>query len=162
MPPATSTIPKQAGADQLKEIAPNRIHLTVDEARALGEGALRRVGYDEEQARVICDHVIDAALCGYEYSGLPKILNLPEHLRYKLPRRPMQVLHETPVSKQFDGGNNNAMYALYHATRAAIDMAKRGGIAVVGVTNTWVSGRSGYYMEMVAKEDLVEIGRAHV
>jgi hypothetical protein len=26
--------------------------------------------------------VIDAALCGYEYSGLAKVLNIPEHRRF--------------------------------------------------------------------------------
>jgi L-2-hydroxycarboxylate dehydrogenase (NAD+) len=56
----------------------SRVRLTVAEARALGEGALRSVGYSEEDARIIADHCIDAALCGYEYSGLPKILNVPE------------------------------------------------------------------------------------
>jgi len=29
--------------------------------------------------------VIDAALCGYEYSGLAKILNIPEHRRFQRP-----------------------------------------------------------------------------
>ena len=57
----------------------DRVHLSVDEARALGERALRGIGYDAEEARIIADHVIDAALCGYEYSGLAKILNIPEH-----------------------------------------------------------------------------------
>ena len=73
----------------------DRIHLSVAEARALGEGALRGIGYDAEEARIIADHVIDAALCGYEYSGLAKILNIPEHRRFALPRRPMRILHET-------------------------------------------------------------------
>jgi LDH2 family malate/lactate/ureidoglycolate dehydrogenase len=138
----------------VKEITPNRIHLTVVEARTLGETALRNIGYDEYQARIICNHVIDAALCGYEYSGLPKILNLPEHKRFKMPRRPIRTLRETPVSRQLDGGNHNGMYVLFEATQVAIDIAKINGIAVVGVTNTWVSGRSAHYVEMVAKEDL--------
>ena len=43
----------------------DRVHLNVDEARALGERALRGVGYSDEEARIIADHVIDAALCGY-------------------------------------------------------------------------------------------------
>ena len=64
----------------------DRIHLSVDEARALGEGMLRGIGYDAEEAWIICDHVIDAALCGYEYSGLAKLLSIPEHHRFALPR----------------------------------------------------------------------------
>ena len=141
----------------MKEISPGRIHLTVAEARALGEQSLHNIGYDNEQARIICNHVIDAALCGYEYSGLPKILNLPEHRRFRMPRTPIRTLRETTVSRQLDGGNHNGMYVIHEATRAAIDIAKTNGVAVVGVTNTWVSGRSAHYMEMVAKEDLAGI-----
>jgi hypothetical protein len=44
----------------------SRVHLSVDDARTLGEGALRGIGYTAEEARIVCDHVIDAALCGYE------------------------------------------------------------------------------------------------
>jgi len=131
------------------------VHLTVDEARTLGEQALGRVGYDAEEASIITDHVLDAALCGYEYSGLPKILNVAEHRSLKEPRRPMQVLRETPISVLFDGANNNGMVTMYRATKIAIAKAGEHGMAVVGVNNSWVSGRSAYYVEMVARAGLV-------
>src|SRR6266851_9841788 len=138
----------------------DRIHLSVDEARALGEGALRGIGYDAEEAWIIADHVIDAALCGYEYSGLAKLLNIPEHHRFALPRRPMHILHETPVSALYDGGNNIGMVAMYHAARATIAKAAAHGIAIIGVTDSWMSGRSAYYVEMIARADLVAIHTA--
>src|SRR5256886_9692539 len=116
----------------------DRIRLSVDDARALGERALSGIGYDAEEARIIADHVLDAALCGYEYSGLAKILNIPEHHRFALPRRPMTVLHETPLSTMYDGGNENAMLTLHHATRTVIDKASSHGMALVGVTNSWM------------------------
>jgi LDH2 family malate/lactate/ureidoglycolate dehydrogenase len=137
-----------------------RIHLSVAEARALGEGALAGLGYDPAEARIIAAHVIDAALCGYEYSGLAKILNLPEHARFKLPRRPLSVLHETAISTLYDGGNNVGMLALDYATDAVIAKAQRNGMAVVGLTNSWVSGRSAYYVERIARADLVAIHTA--
>ncbi|HUK00448.1 MAG TPA: Ldh family oxidoreductase [Stellaceae bacterium] len=137
-----------------------RIHLSVAEARALGEGALAGLGYDPAEARIIAAHVIDAALCGYEYSGLAKILNLPEHARFKLPRRPLSVLHETAISTLYDGGNNVGMLALDHATDAVIAKAQQNGMAVVGLTNSWVSGRSAYYVERIARADLVAIHTA--
>ena len=136
-----------------------RIHLSVAEARALGEGALLGIGYELDEAQIVADHVIDAALCGYEYSGLAKILNLPEHPRFKLPRRKMSVLHETEVSTLFDGGNNVGMVALHHATEAAIAKAQK-NVALVGVTNSWVSGRSAYYAEKFARADLVVLHTA--
>ena len=139
---------------------PDRIHLSVDEARALGERALRGIGYDAEEARIIADHVIDAALCGYEYSGLAKLLNIPEHRRFGLPRRPMRILHETEVSALYDGGNTIGMVAMYHAANAAIAKAAAHGIAIIGVTDSWMSGRSAYFVEMIAKADLVAIHTA--
>ncbi|HYM03306.1 MAG TPA: Ldh family oxidoreductase [Stellaceae bacterium] len=137
-----------------------RVRLSVAEARDLGERALRGIGYDAEEARIIADHVIDAALCGYEYSGLAKILNIPEHPRFAKPRRPMAVLRETPVSILFDAGNAVGMIALYHAAKAAIAKAAAQGFALVGVTNSWVSGRSAYYVEMIARADLAGIHTA--
>src|SRR5271167_1240100 len=49
---------------------------------------------------------------------------------------------------------------MYHAARAAIAKAAAHGVSVVGVTNSWMSGRSAYYMEMIAKADLVGIHTA--
>src|SRR5215470_121764 len=137
-----------------------RVRLSVDEAREHSERALQRIGYDAEEALIIADHVIDAALCGYEYSGLAKILNIPEHRRFKRPRYPLKVLRETEVSILYDGGNNVGMLVMYHAARAVIEKVKAHGIAVVGVTNSWMSGRSAYYVEMIARADLVGIHTA--
>jgi LDH2 family malate/lactate/ureidoglycolate dehydrogenase len=142
-------------------MSPDRVRLRVAEAHQLSERALRGIGYDPEEARIIAEHAIDAALCGYEYSGLAKILNIPEHRRFKRPRHPMEVLRETDVSTLFDGGNNVRMLVIYHAAaRAAIEKATARGIAIVGVTNSWMSGRSAYYVEMIAKADLVGIHTA--
>src|ERR1700724_3306058 len=143
-----------------KTISSARIRLSVTDARALGERALRGIGYDDEEARIIADHVIDAALCGYEYSGLAKILNIPDHPRFAQPRRPMRVLHETEVSALYDGGKQNGMVAMYHAAKATIAKAAAHGIAVVGVTDSWMSGRSAYFVEMIARADLVAIHTA--
>ena len=137
-----------------------RIRLSVAEARALAERAMRGSGYKPEDARILADHVIDAALCGYEYSGLPKLLNVAEHPRFKAPRGPLRVIRETSVSVLFDGGNQNGMIGMYHATRAAIDRAKPHGLALVAVNNIWMSGRSAYYVEMAARAGLVAIHTA--
>src|ERR1700745_1077045 len=97
-----------------------RLRLSVADARGLAEGALRGIGYHNDEARIIADHVIDAAMCGYEYSGLAKILNVFESEHFRLPRRSMEVLRETEVSLAFDGGNNVGMLALFHAAQATI------------------------------------------
>ena len=131
--------------------------MSVGDARALAEGALRGIGYSEDEARIVADHCIDAALCGYEYSGLPKVLNVPESPRFRMPRRPMRVVSETPVSIAFDGGNNVGMYVLYRAAEATIAKAAEHGIALVSVSDSWMSGRAAYYVEMIARAGLVAI-----
>src|SRR5271166_4214642 len=82
------------------------------------------------------------------------------HRRFKKPRQAIRVLRETDVSTLYDGGNNVGMLAMYHATRAAIEKASTRGFAIVGVTNSWMSGRSAYYVEMIAKANLVGIHTA--
>src|SRR5262245_62146966 len=104
-------------------MASGRFRLSVAEARELAEAALRGIGYSHNDARIIADHGIDAALCGYEYSGLAKILNIPDSSHFKMPRRPLKVVRETDVSLAFDGGNNVGMLALFHATEATIRKA---------------------------------------
>ena len=150
----------------MENISQERVRLSVAEARTLAEGALGRLGYDAEEARIIADHCLDAALCGYEYSGLAKILNVAEHRQLRQPRRPMRPIRETPLSVLFDGGNNNGMFAMYRATEVAIAKAREHGMSVVGVNNSWVSGRSAYYVEMVGRAGLVGIhsvsSRIHV
>src|SRR5262249_56129077 len=100
-----------------------RVHLSVAEARDLSERAMRGIGYESEEARILADHVIDAALCGYEYSGLPKLLNVADHPLFKAPRHPIRVVKETSISVLLDGGNQSGMLGMYYATPAAIERA---------------------------------------
>jgi LDH2 family malate/lactate/ureidoglycolate dehydrogenase len=134
-----------------------RLHLSVDEARALSERALAGMGFEPEEARIVADHVIDAALCGYEYSGLAKLLNVGDSPRFEVPRTPMSIVRETSVSALFDGGNNNGMLSMFYATQAAIERAQAHGFALIGLTNTWTSGRGAYYVEMIARAGLIGI-----
>lgn len=135
----------------------DRVRMTVAEARALGEAAMRGAGYDEDDARILTDHVLDAALCGYEYSGLPKLLNVVDHPDFRLPRRPITVVRETPATAMLDGGNNTGMVAAYRAAEATIVRAEANGLAIVCLANTWMTGRSAYYCEMIARASLVVI-----
>src|SRR5437764_15488381 len=97
-------------------VTTERVHLSVAEARALSERAMRGIGYEPEEARILADHVIDAALCGYEHSGLPKLLNVAASPRFKALRQPMRVLQETSVCLLLDGGHQKAMPGMYEAT----------------------------------------------
>jgi LDH2 family malate/lactate/ureidoglycolate dehydrogenase len=139
------------------ELAQDRVRLSAAEARELATRALEGAGYDTDEAQIIAEHVLDAALCGYEYSGLPKVLNVAEHPRLRLPRTSLRIRRETLVSALYDGGNNNGMLAVYRLTQIAIAKAREHGFSVVGVNNIWQSGRSAHYVEMIARAGLIGI-----
>jgi LDH2 family malate/lactate/ureidoglycolate dehydrogenase len=134
---------------------PGRVRLDVDAARLLAEQSLRGIGYTEAESAILADHMLDAALCGYEYSGLPKILNLAEYRARRQPGGPTRAVHETPMSVMLDAAGNNGMLAVQQATRLAIEKAGAHGFAVAGVYNTWMSGRSAYFMEQIARAGLI-------
>lgn len=118
---------------------------------------MRGAGYDHDDARILTDHVLDAALCGYEYSGLPKLLNVVDAPQFRRPRRPVSVQQETAATAMLDGGNNPGMVAAYRAAQATIERAEASGVAIVCLANTWMTGRSAYYCEMIARAGLVAI-----
>ena len=132
-----------------------RLHFTPEEAHAAMCELIGRIGYDERERRVIANHLLDAALCGYEYSGLPKILELAGTAKAKLPRVAPRTVHETPVSALIDGGNTVGMLVVDAATDLAIAKASEHGFAVVGAFNTWMTGRSAYFVERIANAGLI-------
>lgn len=130
--------------------------LTVNEARSLAVSALKGIAYDEEAATVTADHLVDAALRGYTFGSLARILALAENLdEFGDKRQPIKTLRETPVSALLDGGDNVGYFVAYRATKLAIEKAKRSGIAIVGARNTYYTGLFTYYMEMATREGLV-------
>lgn len=110
-----------------------------------------------DDTRIMTDHMMDAALCGYEYAGLPKVLNVVDAPQFRQPRQPIAVSRNTPATAMIDGGNNTGMLVAHHAAEAAIAQAEANGLALVCFTNTWMTGRSAYYCETIARAGLVVI-----
>src|SRR4051812_24778053 len=134
---------------------PDTVRLSVADAVEIGERALQRVGYSGEDARIIVDQMIDNALCGYKFAGLPRILAIAGDEKTRAARKPVQVMHETPLSALMDGGNNVGYIVAYRAAEVAIRKAREHGMASVGAYNSYYSGRNAYFVEKVVKEGLV-------
>jgi LDH2 family malate/lactate/ureidoglycolate dehydrogenase len=131
--------------------------LSVEEATDLGIKALRGIGFTAEEAPVITAHLVDAALCGYPFAGLPRILSIDEQPRTHQPRSRIEIVHETEISALMDAGNHLGYYAVYQAMKVAIAKAKKSRIAIVGMYHSQMSGRNAYYLEHIAREGLVGI-----
>jgi delta1-piperideine-2-carboxylate reductase len=122
----------------------------------LGTDALRGLGFDETEAAVTVDHLVDCELRGLSYAGLARILSIADRFSHT-PRtdEEMRVTRETPVSAQLDGADRIGYVVGRRATEIAIEKASASGLAVVGANRTWYTGMLSYYAEMITGAGMV-------
>lgn len=135
--------------------APDTVRLSPDEAAALASKALQRIGYAADDVAAIVGQLVDNALSGYTFAGLPRILTIAADAKTRGPRTRVRIVLETPLSAVLDGGNNVGYVSCYRAAEIAIRKAKASGMCSVGVYNSYYSGRNAYYAEKIAREGLV-------
>jgi delta1-piperideine-2-carboxylate reductase len=134
------------------------MRLTIREAHQLATRVMASLRQDATDAELIADHLIDCELRGLPYGGLARAISIAERIeRNGDCRRPMRILHETPVSARLDGGDNIGYVVAHRATTFAIEKAEAAGIAMVGASDTWYTGMLSYYAEMAAARGLVSM-----
>jgi delta1-piperideine-2-carboxylate reductase len=134
------------------------MRFTVQEALDLAARVLQTLGHDDADARLIAAHLIDCELRGLAYGGLARAISIAERFaRTGDRRRPIRILHETPVSARLDGGDHIGYVVAHRATTIAIEKAEAAGIAVVGASDTWYTGMLSYYAESAAARGLVTL-----
>ena len=133
------------------------MQLTIEQAQALVVGALSAHGITPEHARIVADHLIDAALCGHEYSSLPRVLAIVEELKSKSRAGSIAVTREQGCFAHIDGGDTIGYVVSLIAIDKAIEIARAQGIAIVTASNTWFSGRCAYYVERAARRGMIAI-----
>jgi LDH2 family malate/lactate/ureidoglycolate dehydrogenase len=141
----------------LDEDRPDTVRLTEAQARAVSMRALSRCGYDEAGATIITDQLVDNALCGYPFASLARILTIAEEARNRQSRTEPSIVRETPSSALVDGGNTIGYIAAFRGAEIAARKAKDTGLSIVGVYNSFYSGRNAWYVENIVRHDLVAI-----
>ena len=133
-----------------------RVKLSIDEARKLAQEALLAIGYVDEDASTICEHIMDAQLRGYGPTGVARVVTIADRVgAHFVGSADMTVTRETAASAQLDARNAIGYLASYRATEMAVRKAKAGGVGIVGVSNTFFAGMLSYYAEMCTRENLV-------
>src|ERR1700729_4251308 len=116
------------------------------------------LGHDAGDAGLIADHLIDCELRGLAYGGLARAISIAERFeRTGDRRRPVRILHQTPVSARLDHGDHIGYVVAHRATTMAIEKAEAAGIAMVGASDPWYTGMLSYYAELAAARGLVSI-----
>src|ERR1700728_4144450 len=134
------------------------MRLTIPEAHKLAARVMARLGHDAADSELIADHLMDCELRGQGYGGLRRAISIAERMELHGDHpRPINILHQTPVSARIDGGDHIGYVVAHRATSIAIEKAETAGIAVVGASDTWYTGMLSYYAEMAAERGLVSM-----
>lgn len=131
------------------------MQLDLDQATDLVVRALRRHGMVVSSARIVADHLVDAALCGHEFSSLPRVLAIVDELKKKPSPGDIRVVRQEGSSAHIDGGDQVAYVVSIEAIDKAIEICRQSGVAVVTASNTWFSGRLAYYVERAARQGFI-------
>lgn len=130
--------------------------LPIAEATDLAVRALTRAGMNRENARIVADHLVDANLCGHEFSSLPRVIAIADELgRKKEPPGEIRIVREDRCSAVIDGGDNLSYVVSLIAIDKAVEICRKSGVAVVTASNTWFSGRLAFYVERAARQGYV-------
>ena len=141
----------------LDEDRPGTVRLSEAQARALSMVSLSKCGYNETDATIVTDQLVDNALCGYPFASLPRILTIAEEARNRQTRREPSIVRETASSALVDGGNTIGYIAAFRGAEIAARKARETGLSIVGVYNSFYSGRNAWYVETIVKQNLVAI-----
>ncbi|PSL82565.1 lactate dehydrogenase [Variovorax sp. WS11] len=135
--------------------------LTLEDAKALAVAFLVRHEMPEDHAGTVADHLVYASLAGHSFAGLSRLLPIAENLRRRGPGGTIRTLHETDKSALIDGANVNGYVTSLLGMDKAIELAKKSGVGIVGVNNSWFSGMLRYYVERAARADMIAMHAAN-
>ena len=129
------------------------------ELQQLIQNKLAAAGLSEEHAAIVAEHLVFADASGIHSHGAVRVDYYAERIaKGGMNRTPQITFEETgPSSGIVHGQNGAGQVVVLEATKYAIEMAKRSGIAAVGVRKTSHSGALSYYVKKAAEADLIAL-----
>ena len=119
--------------------------------------AFSKIGFSDEESRIITDVLLMSDLYGIESHGMQRIVRYHKGIEKGLidPKAVPEVVFETPVSAVIDAHDSMGQLVGHAAMKKAIEKAKTTGIGIVSVKNSNHYGIAGYYAKMACDEGLV-------
>lgn len=137
------------------------MQMTFTDARRLAVDVLSSHGVPTDHAGIVADHLIDAAAAGHAFAGLPRILALVTHLKDHPAGAPITIERRGQNAALIDGGGNNGYVTSLMGIDQAVELARETGVGIVGIHNTWFSGRLAYYVERAARQGFIAFHTAN-
>ena len=131
--------------------------ISIGDARKLAVDIFRRHGVLPEHAEMIVDHLIHAEASGEPAGGMARVLSIVDELGERPATTPIRIDDKSVSSAVIDGGGHTGYITSVIAMNKAIELANRTGFGLVGLRNSWWSGRLAYYVERAADAGFVTI-----
>ncbi|MWR40635.1 malate/lactate/ureidoglycolate dehydrogenase, partial [Escherichia coli] len=123
------------------------------------QAVFRQMGSEEQEAKLVADHLIAANLAGHDSHGIGMI---PSYVR-SWSQGHLQINHHAKTVKEagaavtLDGDRAFGQVAAHEAMALGIEKAHQHGIAAVALHNSHHIGRIGYWAEQCAAAGCVSI-----
>ena len=135
---------------------------SIEQVKDLIMRKFEKVDVPVDQASIVADHLIYADMRGVHSHGMIRVKAYVKRiLEGGINLNPnIKVEQNAPTMALIDGDNGLGMPVTKLGVEKAIEIAKKYGMASVGVKNINHSGTMSYYLEEVAKANLVGITMA--
>ncbi|WP_432186921.1 Ldh family oxidoreductase [Streptomyces sp. Tue6028] len=139
--------------------APGKVLVPAEDLRTFAAALLEKGGLSAEHARTTADAFVWAALRGIDSHGIGRVPAYLDLLAKGVanPRPELRVESATPAAAVVDADRAPGPVALTLAAQEAVNRARAGGIAAVGVRRTVHTGAVGHYVAKIAEQGLVGI-----
>ena len=129
--------------------------------RGFAEHVLRALGASDEEARINADGVVTASLWWHpgQHQGLEKLFRYARRMRNGgiLPDASMTWVRERPAAALLDANKGLGYVAARRAMDRAVEMARKVGVAMVGVRHSNHFGIAGFHAKRAADAGLIGI-----
>ncbi len=127
--------------------------IPITELTNLGLLALKKQGYNDDEAKIILDMLLYAQLRGNN-QGIVKLIGKG------IPKNPqagtITIEKETKLSARINGAKNPGAVVMHKAVTTAVSKAKEHGFGIVGTHDTNSStGALGYWANQIGREGLI-------
>jgi len=133
--------------------------LSYDAMRELSMAAFRAAGTPEETAACVTDALLLAELDGmpsHGFSRIPFYIDQAGSGKVNASAQPV-LSHPAPAVTLVDACNGYAFPAIEQGLREAMPLARRYGIALLGIRRSHHCGMLGHYVEKAAREGLISL-----
>lgn len=131
------------------------MNISFEDARRLIVEILTAHSVAPDHAAIVADHLVDAAAAGHAFAGLPRVLALVDNLKQRPAAGPIEIVRKSANSVVIDGKGTNGYVTSLIGVEEGAKIARESGFCVVGIRDTWFSGRLAYYVERAARKGLV-------